>query len=79
MPQRQRAIAVEHPGLGRRGRAVIIRLHRVDGAALQGLEQLARGHPLVGKEQRDFHLPGGGLVEQVDHRPDHLGPRGAPA
>ena len=47
-------------------------MHHVDGAALHGLEQLARGHDLVGVEQFDLHLAIGGGVDVIDGRLGHL-------
>ena len=47
-------------------------MNRVDGAALHGAEQLARGNQLVCIEQLDLHAVPGDVVEHLDCGVDHV-------
>ena len=74
----EREVAAEDGHLGRRGHGIVVGLHRVDGAALHGAEELAGRNDLIGKEQLDLHPLARDLVEHVDRRLDHvLSERGA--
>jgi hypothetical protein len=65
-------VAAEYRNFGGRRHAVIIRLHRIDCPALHGLEQLVRGHKLIGIKQVDLHFVACDGVEQVNRGFRHL-------
>src|SRR3546814_1087922 len=62
--------------LDRRGHGGVVALHRVDGAGLQGAEQLRCRHKLVGVVELDLHLAVGRPVEGFDLRLDDVSAEG---
>jgi hypothetical protein len=69
---REGEVAAEDGHLGRPRHAVVVGLHGVDRAALHRLEELVRGHELVGVVEVDLHLVAGDGVEHVDRGLGHL-------
>ena len=62
----EREVGAEHLDVDRRGSGIVVALGSIDGAGLDGAEQFAMRHQLIGRIELDDHFAVGGGVEPVD-------------